>query len=431
MRLNTAPLLWDLDAQGNVAPQVTPAAGVTPLTFNLSGLDGRTEDLWNYIQAIWIKVAYSATQATSAGAAVDHADTFNVVDSFNVFSPVLGDVLAQKSNQGPVVGLVDQVFGAGWHQPVPYSPGVAAPAATTLHSVYYRIPLALDCYGRPQDTGVWAPLFEKGRVTVNVAPSGTVLGGGDAVLAAVAATITAAFEILPFGTAQIHSPSKFVRYEFNTAGVQLKILSFGNGDGFLGVNPGARLAMLLWLSNNNHLGGLTTIDNWARISLPWRHQRVVNNPDFMMAAFNATGRARVVGNATLTAAVDSEGWPYTQAAPIGTSVLSSSGLFFPIVWPGRDANLSAGQKQVGDLQIDAGWTGANPNGTHVFRTLEHYSWQPSMISKIMGLMGFDTATYTAEPKTGDNTDPRMISSGQLWGLPLRIVDRKVARRPVV
>ncbi len=429
MRLTTAPLMWDLDAQGNVQPTVTPNTSVQPVTFNLSGLDGRTEDLWNYFQAIWVHVQFRATNSTS-GTAVNHDSMYNVVDSFNVYSPVLGDHLAQKSNQGAAVALFDQVLGAGYQQPVPYSQGISTAAGNQDRGVYYRIPLALDCYGRPQDTGPWAPLYEKGKVVVNISPSGTVFGA-NATLAASAVTVTAAFEVLPFGTPQIFAPSKFVRYEFNTSGVQLKVLSFGNGDGLLGVNPGARLASLIWLSSNNHLGGVGTPDVWSRISLPWRHQRVLNNTDMMMAAFLATSaRARVVGNATAGVADDSEGWPYTQAAPIAASVLASSALFFPIVWPGKDSNLSGAQKQLGDLQIDAGFT-ANPNGTHVFRTLEHYSWQPAMIAKQMGLMGFDTATYTAQPKTSDNANPKNINPTQLWGLPLRIVDRKVATRGVI
>lgn len=429
MKLNTAPLMWDLDAQGNVAPQVTPNANVQPVTFNLSGLDGRTEDLWNYIQAVWVHVQFTANNSTS-GTAVNHDSLYNVVDSFNAYSPVLGDHLAQKSNQGPAVALFDQVLGAGYQQPVPYGQGVSVAAGNQAKGVYYRIPMALDCYGRPQDTGPWAPLYEKGKLVVNISPSGTVFAA-NATLAASAVTVTAAFEILPFGTAQIFAPSKFVRYEFNTSGVQLKVLSFGNGDGLLGINPGARLAALVWLSNNVHLGGVGTPDVWTRISLPWRHQRVLNNADMMMAAFlAATARARVVGNSTAGIADDSEGWPYVQSAPIGASVLASSALFYPIVWPGRETNLTAAQKQVGDLQIDAGFS-ANPNGTHVFRTLEHYSWQPTMVTKQMGLMGFDTKTYTAQPKTSDNVNPAKVKDTQLWGLPLRIVERARATMPVV
>ena len=70
-------------------------------------------------------------------------------------------------------------------------------------------------------------------------------------------------------------------------------------------------------------------------------------------------------------------------------------------------------------------------GTHVFRTLEHYSWQPAMVSKMMGLMGYDTKAYTAQPKTGDNVNPAKVKDSQLWGLPLRIIERAKATMPVV
>lgn len=428
MRLSSAPLFWDLDAQGNISPTVVPGVAALPVTFNLSGLDGRTEDLWNYIQAIWVHVDFTLTAGGTA-AVVNAEQNFRVVDSFNVFSPVLGDVLAQKDNKGPEVGHIDGPIGAGYLQPVPYGPGTPAAPGAHAQGVYFRIPLGLDCYRRPTDFGPWAPLFEKGRVVVYIAPLGTVFGTLQT-LSAAAVTVRAAFEILPFGTPQIHSPSKFVHYEFPTSGVQLKILSFGNGSGFLGVNAGARLAMLLWLSSLVGLGGVGTPNIWTRFSLPWRHQRVVNNTDFAAASFLAGGRARVVGDETGTLADDSTGWPYLQSTPIGASVLAASLYFFPIVWPGRESRMSAEQKQTGDLQIDAGFT-ATPNGTHIFRTLEHYSFQPAMVGKIMGLMGFDTTNFTAQAKPADNHPAGKVAPGQQWGLPLRILPRSQATAPLI
>lgn len=429
MKHSTAPLFWDLDASGNTAPQVTPSASVTPVTFNLSGLDGRTQDMWNYLQALWIRVTYTITQAASA-TVLNRDKTWNAVDSVNVYSPILGDVIAQRSGSGAAIGLIDQYLGAGYHRPTPYPNQVSATPANYVVDNYYRVPFALDLLGRPRDTGIWAPLFEKGKVVVNIGTTATGLFQANASIAAAAATIRCAFEVLPQGQPTIHTPSKFVRYEFPTSGPQLKLFSFGNGDGMLGVNPGARLSTLLWLSSNNGLGGVGTPDVWTRISLPWRQQKVVNNPDFLMASYLASTRNRgVVGSAGATVTDDS-GTPYVMGGTAANSLLDADGLFFPIVWPGFDSDISGCQKQVGDLQIDAGFT-ANPNGTHVFRTLEHYSWQPAMVAKIMGLMGFDTKRFTAEPKCHDNSDPRDISDGQLWALPLRIVERQYARKPVI
>jgi hypothetical protein len=430
MKHGSAPLLWDIDASGNTAPQVTPSASVSPVTFNLSGLDGRTEDLWNYIAAIWVRVTFVLTSG-GAGAVLNRDVLGAVVDSFNLYSPILGDLLAQKSNQGAAVYLIDSYIGAGYNRPHPIAAQIPLAAGDTTCDVYFRIPLELDMLGRPRDTGVWAPLLEKGKLVVNISPTTADFFQTSFNVKAAAATVRAAFEVVPQGAPQIHAPSKFVRYEFPTAGTQLKILSFGNGDGMLGVNPGARLSMLLWLSSNKKLGGVDTIEKWTRVSLPWRHQRVINNPDFLMGSYIAGTRTRgVVGSVGAAAVNDGSGTPYIMGADVPNSLLDSDGLFFPIVWPGYDSDLSSQQKQVGDLQIDAGFS-ANPNGTHVFRTLEHYSWQPTMVAKIMGLMGYDTQRFTAEPKTHDNTDPRMISDGQLWGLPLRIVERNRARKPVL
>lgn len=430
MKLTTAPLFWDLDSAGNTAPTVTPAANVQPVTFNISGLEGRTEDMWNYVQAQWVRVTWTLTQ-TATATAVNRDKLFQVVDSFNSYSQVLGDVVAQRSGQGAAVGLIDQVVGAGYRFPTRVVNQIPLTAADYVIDTYYRIPFALDFLQRPQDTGIWAPLFEKGKLVVNLAPTTASLFQTNAAIKATAATVRSWFEVLPIGTPQIHAPSKFVRYEFQSAGSQLKLFSFGNGDGLLGVNPGARLSFLAWLSNTLGLGGVDTVDKWTRLSIAWRHQKVINNIDALLASFLAhtPPHAGVVGSVGSTVADDSA-WPYAMGSTIANTLTDSEAAFLPIVWPGGDSALSGFQKQVGDLNLDAGFS-TNPNGTHVFRALEHYQWQPGMVARIMGMMGFDTKNYTCEPKTGDNTDPRNIADAQLWGLPLRVVSRAAARRPVI
>jgi len=430
MKLQTSPLFWDLDAGGNDAPQIVPSQGVTPVTFNLSGLDGRTEDLWNYIQATWLHVNFTVDQ-TSGATECPRDKLFAAIQGVNMKSQILGDVLAAQSNDGPALGLIDQVVGAGYQFPVPFADEISNAGSTTNCDMYLRIPHELDVYGRPADGGIWAPILEKGKLVVNIAPAATSFQTGTT-LANSTVTVKSCFEISPGPVPQLHAPSKFVRYEFDTSGTQLKLESFGSGDGMLGVNPGARLAMLLWLSDQNSLGGVDGIDQWAAYSLPWRHQKVTNNPDITLASFLATikrGAGTVAGAGTPV--LDFGRWPYAMSSTdVGASLLDAQGLFMPLVWPGQDMNLSASQKQVGDLQILAQW-GVNPDGTHVFRTSEQYSWQASMIAKLMGLMGYDTKNYTCEPKTHDNTDPRLISDGQLWGLPLRVIKRSMARKPVI
>lgn len=354
---------------------------------------------------------------------------YQACDSMQVQSPVLGDLLAQRSNQGGPLGLVDQIVGGGYNLPVPLGDQVPSTAQDNTIETYFRVPFALDCFGRPRDFGPWMPLFEKGKFIFNIAATTAGFPQTGANIKAAAATVKAALEYLPFKQPQIHAPSKFVRYEFNTAGPQLKLFQFGNGDGMLGINPGARLSLLLWLSSKAGMGGVDTIDKWTRVAIPWRHQRLTNNPEFMLGSFLANARARIVGSSG-TPVVDTSGWPYLMGTNNTGVLLNSNGLFLPIIWPGQETDLSANQKQVGDLPIDAGFS-ANPNGTHVFRTLEHYSWQQSMVARIMGLMGYDTKNYTAQPKTHDNSDPKDIHDNQLWGLPLRVLPRGQATRPVL
>lgn len=430
MKLTTSPLFWDLDVAGNVAPAVTPTAGIVPLTFNLSNLEGRTEDLWNYLQAIWVRVTVTVTQASSA-TALNYDKLWQAVDSIALYSPLLGDLIAQRSGQGAAIGLIDQVIGAGYKFPTPVPNQISSTPADYTVDLYFRVPLALDVLSRPQDGGIWAPLLEKGRLVVNLNTTAAGLFQANASIKAASATVRAWAEVLPFGTPQIHAPSKFVRYEFNTQGTSLKLFTFGSGDGLLGINPGARLSLLLWLSSNVGLGGVDTVDKWTRVAMQWRKQKLLNNPEALMGSFLAHLRTHVGPLGSYGATVkDVAGWPYTMAGGPANGVLDSTALFYPLVWPGYDSCMSGFQKQIGDLAIDAGFT-SNPNGTHVFRALEHYSWTPSMIVKLISLMGFDVGKYTAEPKTEDNSSPRDINPAQLWGLPLRVVARERARMPLV
>lgn len=428
MKLSGAPLVWDIDATGNVAPTVTPSSGVQTLTFNLANLEGRVDDLWPMVQAVWVRLTTTITQ-TSVATALNMDKAYQAIDSFRVYSPTLGDVLPQRSGQGAAVGLIDQVIAAGHKFPTPIAPQISSTAADYVVDLYYRIPFAHDGFERPQDGAIWAPLFEKGKIDVNVAPTTASLFQTNAALKATANTVRAWFEVLPQRDAQIHAPWKPVRYEFQSAGTQLKMFSFGNGDGLLGIQPGARMSFCAWLSNLNGLGGVNTIDKWSRFAATWRQRRVTVNPEAFMASYLAYQRQRAsvgsIGSGTVN---DTGCWPYQLGGGPANGVLDSSGLFLPFVYEGSIGHLSSAQKLIGDLQIDAGFT-SNPNGTHVFRTHEHYAFKPDMVRKLVDMMGFDLKSYTAQPKLSDNSDPRDIDPKQLWGLPLRVVPRSAASMP--
>lgn len=430
MKLTTAPLIYDLDVNGNQAPTVTPAASVQPLTFNLSGLDGRIDDMWPMAQALVVRVTFTLTQAS--GAVLNYDKLYRAVDSFQLSSQILGDVLAQRSGQGAALGLIDQYVANGY-RPTSVTPAqVSGSNGDYTIDLYYRIPFAFDWGKRPQDGGIWLPLFEKGKLVVNMNTTAADLFQSGASIKAAAATVRAWFEVLPVRDPVIHAPWKPVRYEFQTAGNTLKLFTFGTGDGLLGVQPGARLSFLAWLSNLHGLGGVDTIEKFNRISMQWRKQKVTVNPESYLIAFlGALGkRAAQVGSIGSGTINDRMGWPYTMAGGPDNSVLNATGLFMPFVFPGHNAGLAGTQKQIGDLNIDVGWSSA-PNGTHVLRTHEHFCFTPEMVKTLIGLYGFSPKTHTAEPKLADNSDPRDISPAQQWGLPLRILPRSIARRPVV
>jgi len=430
MKLNTSPLIWDVDSAGNTAPSVTPAATVQPLTINLSGLEGRIDDMWAMVQALWLRVTLTVTQAS--GSVLNYDKLARAVDSISVYSPILGDVVASRSGQGAAIGLIDQYVAGGYKPPVPTPAQIAAANGDYTVDLYFRIPFAHDALERPQDGGIWAPLLEKGKIIVNIAPTTADLFQTGASIKASAATVRPWFEVLPQRDPIIHAPWKPVRYEFSSQGTQLKLFTFGNGDGLLGVQPGARLSFLAWLSNLNGLGGVDTIEKWTRVAMSWRKQKVTVNPEAYMAQFLAHlgKRAAQVGSIGSATINDRMGWPFTMAGGPDNSVLASTGLFLPLIFPGSNCSLSGVQKQIGDLQIDAGFS-STPNGTHVFRAHEHYAFKPDMIRRLIDAYGFSTKTHTAEPKLADNSDPRDIDPSQQWGLPLRIVHRGKARLPVV
>lgn len=431
MKKTTAPLLWDLDSNGNQAPTCTPGATPTKVTFNLSNLQGRVQDMWAKVQAVWVRLTFTLTQST--GTAVNADKLWQAMDSCELFSQVLGTVINQKSSQGAAMGLVDQVIGAGYKFPTPARAQIASADGDTTVDLYFRIPLALDWLRRPSDTGIWAPFFEKGRFDVYVGPTTSGLFQAGASIKAATATVRAAFEVIPEKTPTIHSAWTAARYEFNTSGNALKLSQFGSGNGLYGVKPGARISSLFWLSSNNGLGGVDTIDKWSRVGMQWRDQKITNNPEFYMAAFMAGlgGRVATVGSIAAGTINDRGGWPYTMAGGTDNGLLNSTGLFLPLIWPGRDSVLSGVQGQVGDLQIDAGFS-SNPNGTHVFRTHEHFVWDPKTIKTLIDYMGFPLSQYTAEPKLEDNSSPGEIADRrQLRGIPLRIVKRSQAVLGVV
>lgn len=426
MKRHSSPPIFQLSAAGNRAPTLTPSGNVQSLTFNLTSLPGATDDMFNYAQNVVVRIDYTITGG--GGAVINYDALGKIVDSFRLFSPVLGELYPQPRTRGVDVFWFDSWLGQGFR---PSGVGRAQIAAvnTTDYtgSVYFVLPLSFEFLSREHDTGCWLPLLENGLLEVRLAANNVLnADSASAVLKATPFTIAAWIEYLPQPEALIQTPFQFRLYEWTTAGTQIKMQQVGAPNGLKGVQDGARLAALAWYSNTTAagLGGTFAMNALTRISLPWRRQDSIDCPDaYVRSLFGLMGKRSgyIVGGGAASALHDGGSWPFQMNATPNNTLMDANLAFYPAVMPGWNSNISKFQKVAGDLFVDAGFS-ATPNGTHRLRSLEFGAFTPDFVKELMARMGRPaSAGWIAYPKVDKKQNLASVSANKLWGLPLKVV----------
>lgn len=383
MKNFSTPKIFDLAGPAGKTASLTP--GTTPVvaTFNCNNLPtGKNGNLWYYATALIVEVRPTVTMASSAGAAINPDELYQIVQSMRVYSPLLGDLFSHTNTPGAQMGTIQQYFGKGFQTNPTLTTIPSTNSASVVPVLKYRIPFAFDFLTVPQDTAPWMGFLEGGLLEVRIDVS-TVLDSISTGTTIGTTTVTAWFEMEPSPEATIHVPNNARRHA-NLPGSTKRttITDVGAPDGLAGVDQskGCGVASLLYLTNATGIGlggqANQTAANITQVEIPWRDQTVTDNPEaFFEAFFTMMGP-----HSRTSVASNFAGFPYTDAATTTTGLLANAqALFFPLISCGREFNTSKMQSVSGAKDLNFNYT-TTPTAGPVILGHYFYTFDPAFVA---------------------------------------------------
>jgi hypothetical protein len=369
-----------------------------------------------------------------------------------VYSQFLGEVVPKTLNSVPLLANHDMFFVNGF-RPITRKRGQIQGATTATAAVEYvfEIPMEREYLTRPADSCPWLPFFEGGTIEVDLGPTTSLSNWGFTTTGNWSQTLTADWYVDKQGL--IHTPIQSRLYKVVTTGPEYVLKSVGSAQGYDGLAPGCRLAVLSWLFRSQGSGTDTTISDaglytyfggggialgnagLTRMDIPFRNQVSIDDVSAWLESFlSDTNPVRMFENLAVvpprTTANDVAQWPFEMASELTTGVQNLFGVqggnalnFWPLIWPSVNDKISDMQKVNGDLSFTATLT--TPPGSsvqHLFRTDEVCSFTMVKVMDLMQRMGlphkenggaYDIVAKYADPKRADATTR--------WGFPLKIV----------
>jgi hypothetical protein len=343
----------------------------------------------NYAQGFTFGVTITL-DADAAGSAVNFDQLFKGLASMRLYSPWLGDVYPHQHTRGAVTGLLINPIARGYQltQPTRAQIPTNVDADYTLE-LYYEAPLSFECFKKPHETAQWTGFFDGGTFEAIVGT--TTVFDTDYAGAVIKAPVTvrAWCTYLPSPDEALGVPFQWREREIVGGGTAPILKGVGQETHLVGIEQGAGLAGMFWLSDQLGLNGPDGVDNFTSLEIPWRGQLQLRNLDPFFLEFRKAARHRVgpVAGLGTTIIHDGGGWPATMGStPNGRLAALATQLFLPIIFPGADFETSKAQRVAGDLQLLFGVTAAITN-PHRFVTFELMEFDSNQIARLQAAMG--------------------------------------------
>lgn len=412
------PFVHDLAASSGLTPSLTPTTSVQSFAaFQLKSLPIKLRRMWTYMTAICFCLRVGVDQPGST-AVINRDKLFKIIDSAEVVSPLLGTIYSFANTRGAVLGLIIQVFGAGYSLPTPYAVQIANSDADTAVDIYYRIPFALDFLVDPTDTSPLVAFFEGGELKIKLGAT-TVLDG-DSTGAVIEATcnVNAWLEyVARSGPPLLHGPFAWQEYETAGSSTKHRLVNFGLPEALKGIAPGASLGALLMLTDATGMGlsGSDGADNVTSFSSPDLDQEEIRNIDALFLQFlrGMGGHATRAGQGFATSGATG-GFPYTLAATTANKLNDAQALFLPLKAPVMGQQLTKLKRfdKPRDILLTYGFT-SNPSGTMRHLALAFYSYTEEYKRELARAIGVDGGTWVPKLASKPATvSARVIASAK-------------------
>lgn len=399
MRDHTTPLWKELTAQGLETITITPGTSAQAGTFNISGIPPVTGNERNYAQR-FVGHLQTVLDTDAAGSAVSWDQLPKAMQSWQLQSPLLGDVFPAAHSRGAVIAHLAQVFALGGNYPQPARAQIPTNVdANYTIDLFYALSLSWNCFAKPHESAQWVGLFDQGTLTGTLDASNVLDGDYAGAVLAATTQLRAWVEYQPDKDAFLGVPIQIRERVIAGGGTSPVLKGVGQETGLVDVKQGCGLFGLFWLTDQTTIWGTNVsgpdgVDNFTGFECGWRGQPKTRNLDPFFIALEQAMPKRpgpLAGTGT-TIMHDGAGWPETMAAtPSNRPAASATKMFLPIIFPGLDFETSKAQRVLGDLQVNFDVTAAI-SGSHRFVSFELMEFQDSQIFRLFKAMGVDLST---------------------------------------
>jgi hypothetical protein len=374
-----------------------------------------------------------------------------LVDSVEVRNAWHGTPVSQTHAKGCMLGLMEFIA-CGYQY---FGRRMSVPAFEELDArtieVNTFIPLSYNLGDAGHQTALPSIFYRNAELVLNFG-LGSADAQGEGQNTVQSATVVASAMLLDESEIHLGPGNQFVDYPcaVSAGSESVKMDSFGNSTSLQKIEAGAGVDFLFWLSSHYNQGssfaGPALVRDIRRVQIPFRGIHSTTHIQPFLLGFEAAigGREDGESDAWDATAMDTvkanlSGFPYAHNYAGGLAADFAADrrqnrdmLGFPIIYPGRNLNLTKVASYEGTQSFMLAWTaaGAPTTGTHHTFAHQFHSWTPAAWDEALqyiadtglakAVMGTNTGLGWATKLTYKNPSPGGIDPAKLRYLPQKV-----------
>jgi hypothetical protein len=391
LKNHTTMRYWPLTGDRGEAPAYVH--GQT-YKWNLKDIPPVTRRMANYVVGIvltWVgKVKYES--GTPSRPPIDWAEvTRALFQSCEVQQSMFGTPVSSNHYLGCFMDLFSFVAN-GMERPVPWPPPLVPGQAEVEQRHSWFIPLCSLLGMKGHHTAQLACCYDRAQFVLRTEQSGVITGLSFPADANGYLKVSAA--VLPEPEVRLGAGTQFLRYTqtASPSGSIVTLDALGNSSTLEGVEPGAGIAMLLWMGNQRGFNGAGAPALLEYLNVPFRDIVQTHHLDpFYLEWLNAQGGLNSPWLDDMSSTADFAGGPYDLSTPLydvgqipnSDAYGVTAAEFLPIITPHKFLQTSKLQVVQGSQIVGIKHSASAFSGEHVFTALQYHSWTPAKIEDVL------------------------------------------------
>jgi len=389
-----------------------------------------------------------------------NVDTFLtwLLESVEVRNAWHGTPISQNHAKGCMLGLME-FLACGYQY---FGRRMSVPAFQELDAGWVKVncflPLSYNLGHKGHHSALPAVFYRNAELVLNFGQGSGDAGGEGHSATLASATVRASAVLLAEREIHMGAGQQFIDYPCAVAAgsESVKLDSFGNSTSLQNIEAGAGVDFLFWLSSHYAQSqtwlGPARVRDIRRVAIPFRGVHSTTHLEPFLLGFEAAvgGRERGESDAWDMTAMDVvasnlAGFPYAPNYAGGLVADMAADhdelrdmLGFPLIYPGRDLELTKVASYEGTQSYFLAWANAAAPATGTHHTFAHqfHSWTPAAWDAAMRLimdsglakqvMGTSSGLGWATKLAAKNPSPAGIDPAKLRYLPQKVALLKTA-----